>query len=599
MFLSIKKKIILSQMALFFTALGVLFVANYFSLKSEIEKVYFENISVLLFSQEQGIEDRLNKKFLILGRICESKEFQDYAVTNRDLALSKYFSKFKDEFSSISYLDQEGKAQVSVVEGSSTLDTQAFDLNDQRFLFSLLERKNEPAVKLRYSEGASVPMLDFYIARYQYFGDKFSGLIRASVPLEQFFAWISGEKPGKAGAYFLVDKESNILLSSISMNNFLGKFHVSGKEEGVLGLADAGSGVPYVLIGGRRFLFEYTQIKSLECFLVAVLPYAEITRPVYIIRNSYLAVSLVLFLLVIFFVCLLTQYIVAPIRELVLSVGKVAQGDFSVRMKISGHDEISLLVASFNKMAEALDQSVVSKVYMDSIIMNMQDMLMVVSFEKKILFVNEALCRLLGYKNEELIGLNMDILFLHKGMDLEKEVMNKKNYETIILSRFLSKVPVLLSCVFVEALSVKGRCFILTAKDITERKGLESALSEKEQLARDLIDIYPDAIVVTDEDLYIDIVNQAAILLFGCKDEREMIGRNFTDFVVMDDLPVVLAAKNRTDVSKGKEITVKKDSGSLAFVAFNMGVIGGRENNKKIIFLIRDISSQKKSDLGL
>lgn len=49
-------------------------------------------------------------------------------------------------------------------------------------------------------------------------------------------------------------------------------------------------------------------------------------------------------------------YLSKPLRRLKLAAGKVATGDFSIRVKVSSRDEIGKLAESFNYMAEALQK---------------------------------------------------------------------------------------------------------------------------------------------------------------------------------------------------------------------------------------------------
>jgi len=592
---SLGRKIFFSQAVLFFTVLTVIFSTSYFSMRGEIKKIYSRHMSEMLVYHEIEIKEAIDKKFLILERICESREFNDYSMTNRDLPLVQYFSKFNEEFKSLSYINKEGKTEVMAADGKRLLGFTADIPLKQYSWNNLLELKNKPVVELRYSSGGGVSALDFYMASFQYFGDKFVGGIWGSVPLDQFFSRIYQQQLGATRVYFLVDKQSNILFSSGIINGFPGNFNFSkiynfssGESNGEFSAS----------ISGKPYLFRYRLLKSPECFLVAAVSFAEMMNPVYKLRNAYLFIFSGLFMVTIVFIYVLTQRIVAPIKRLVYAAGRVAQGDFSLRIGISSNDETGLLVSSFNKMVETLNKSVVSKAYLDSIIMNMQDLLLVISLEKKIILVNEALCRLLGYKSDELIGLSVDVILSPKQRAADKGFLNKTNYEAIFVSRFLQEVPVLLSCAHVNKSKGQEEYFVLTAKDIPERKIFESALQEKEKLYRDLINIYPQAIIVTDKDFYISMINQWAVSLFGGRNAEEIIGRSFMDFVVMDDLAVILNVKNNVSGSKEAEITMRKENDTLVPVEFIMKTIGDIASGEKLVFLLCDISLDKRSNPG-
>ena len=84
----------------------------------------------------------------------------------------------------------------------------------------------------------------------------------------------------------------------------------------------------------------------------------------------------------------------------------------SVKYVLSG--EIQTLVDSFNKMGEDLMETTVSKDYVDDILKNMLDSLIVINPDGTIKTVNRATCNLLGYKEEELVGENFSLVIIDK-----------------------------------------------------------------------------------------------------------------------------------------------------------------------------------------
>jgi two-component system nitrate/nitrite sensor histidine kinase NarX len=50
------------------------------------------------------------------------------------------------------------------------------------------------------------------------------------------------------------------------------------------------------------------------------------------------------------------KYVVGPLHQLVIMASRVRTGDFSMRLDSSGEDELSLLAATFNDMAESLEE---------------------------------------------------------------------------------------------------------------------------------------------------------------------------------------------------------------------------------------------------
>ena len=69
-------------------------------------------------------------------------------------------------------------------------------------------------------------------------------------------------------------------------------------------------------------------------------------------------------------------------------------------------------------------------------------------------------------------------------------------------------------------------------RDITDRKNAEIALRESEEKLRNILYSSPDAITVSDLRGYITECNQAALEIFDCTSEDELIGRNAIDLVI-------------------------------------------------------------------
>jgi diguanylate cyclase (GGDEF)-like protein/PAS domain S-box-containing protein len=93
----------------------------------------------------------------------------------------------------------------------------------------------------------------------------------------------------------------------------------------------------------------------------------------------------------------------APLRELVASSRRLAEGDFSYRAPSHGRDELGELTSAFNEMAGKLQATTVSRRYMESIVNSMGEALLVIS-QGRIKTANPAAERLLGYHPGGLAG---------------------------------------------------------------------------------------------------------------------------------------------------------------------------------------------------
>ena len=100
----------------------------------------------------------------------------------------------------------------------------------------------------------------------------------------------------------------------------------------------------------------------------------------------------------------LSRSIGAPLAELKTAALQIGKGRLETRLKNRSHDEIGMLAATFNRMAEDLQATTVSKAYVDNILESMSEMLIVTDSALTIRLVNGAALTQLGFTADELIG---------------------------------------------------------------------------------------------------------------------------------------------------------------------------------------------------
>ena len=113
----------------------------------------------------------------------------------------------------------------------------------------------------------------------------------------------------------------------------------------------------------------------------------------------------------------LSRSISQPLKDLTAAAKEIGKGHLGSKIPITSRDEIGQLARVFNKMANDLSQTTVSKDYVDGIIKSMGDALLVTSSDGLIVTVNAATCRLLGYTESELIGKPEHATLQHSRQD--------------------------------------------------------------------------------------------------------------------------------------------------------------------------------------
>jgi PAS domain S-box-containing protein len=179
----------------------------------------------------------------------------------------------------------------------------------------------------------------------------------------------------------------------------------------------------------------------------------------------------------------LRKIILTPIMELADASARLATGDLSTQVTVVTTGELQVLVDSFNRMASDLNRTTVSRDYVNNIIRSMNDTLVVISPDNNIILANTALCALLGYKDDELIGKPLETIIDDNSFSsaIICDVFVKGLVNTVEMSyrtRNGERIPVLFSSTLFS-IDNKVQGSICVATDITDRKKIEQELQRK------------------------------------------------------------------------------------------------------------------------
>jgi|GEM_PF-723395 len=188
----------------------------------------------------------------------------------------------------------------------------------------------------------------------------------------------------------------------------------------------------------------------------------------------------------------LSRSISRPILALKSAARELGQGNLEMRVDVRSRDEIGILAATFNRMAEELAASTVSVSNLNNVIDSMAGALLILAPDETIRSVNPAALNLLGYGAGELVGRpfaticpNGDVSAVQPSeggiVSVAEKVFCKKNGSTL---------PVSFSGTALrdDVGSVRG--FVCVAQDLTKHKQMEAelrrSLSDKEMLLREV-----------------------------------------------------------------------------------------------------------------
>ncbi|MFL6208776.1 MAG: HAMP domain-containing protein [Pyrinomonadaceae bacterium] len=197
--------------------------------------------------------------------------------------------------------------------------------------------------------------------------------------------------------------------------------------------------------------------------------------------------------------------ITRPVRQLAEATQRIAAGDFSARLGVKSKDEIGQLSRSFNSMVETLQGTTVSKDYVDGILCSMSNSLVVASADGRIVTVNTATCRMLGYMEAELKGWPLAMLFAPddepESTDLD-DADTAGDVERIYLAKDGRRIPISSSRTALWLDSSQTQGTVCLAKDITEQKRAEA---ERQVIS----DIVKGVITTTNLDELLNLARHA------------------------------------------------------------------------------------------
>lgn len=221
--------------------------------------------------------------------------------------------------------------------------------------------------------------------------------------------------------------------------------------------------------------------------------------------------------------------------------------------------------------------------------------------------VNKALCKMLGYSEEELIGKQF-ARFLHPGEKKEilklfwnawKDPQKEAYLEFRVIHKdghalWLYSKPTL----FMYKNKIAGFNAIIT--DITEHKRAEEKLKESEELYRDIIELAPDGILTMDLKGVIKSINASFLKLTGFSREQ-IVNKHFTKLptIRLRDMPKYIKMFNSLimgEIPKPFEFKWVHKDGSLHIGEIHVSPMKKRGKTTGFQAITRDITDRKQAE---
>jgi diguanylate cyclase (GGDEF)-like protein/PAS domain S-box-containing protein len=170
----------------------------------------------------------------------------------------------------------------------------------------------------------------------------------------------------------------------------------------------------------------------------------------------------------------IARQLAKPISALVSSADRIGQGDYTRPLAVVRHDELGDLQFALERMRQKLNETTITKNYLNTVLNSLSDAVFVTSPEGIVKSCNEATQRLLGYQEADLLGKPL-VSFIdeaHRGaLDLTNSASEAR--ETVLRTASGQTIPVSMagSAITSEDPQFQGNIYV--ARNITERKRAE------------------------------------------------------------------------------------------------------------------------------
>ncbi len=340
--------------------------------------------------------------------------------------------------------------------------------------------------------------------------------------------------------------------------------------------------------GGDQFI-SYLHVDKRENFVYEVgFPYTSYRaylHPSAIKFNN--ALLAILFIVIFGFNLFFRGVLTAPLRRLVEGLKDIGRGKLDVQIPAKLGDEIGFVSANFNQMADTirrtrdsleeyavtLEQKVedrtralkTSEERYRTILENIQDGYYEVDLRGHMVFMNESLCRIMGYSQEEVLGKSYRVFTDEKTSGDIFTIFNRV-YATrvpsgafdypVITKNGERRVTEAVTSLITDH-DGNGTGFRGILRDVTDRKKAEEALQESEEKYRNFVESATDGIFRNDlagNFLYVNPSGQK-LLGYGA---NEVLKINYRDLVLPEH-------RNRVLTHYRAQFAEKKDETYIEF----------------------------------
>jgi len=254
------------------------------------------------------------------------------------------------------------------------------------------------------------------------------------------------------------------------------------------------------------------------------------------------------------------------------------------------------------------------KTALKNILMNINDFIILLDQNGKIIEVNEELINILKVKKENIQANNIDLILNNKRTNIEEMINKIKQNKTIttevqLINKFNEKIPINIYATILIDRYNEINCFLIVGHDIRESQELEIEKAERKVTQNSLfesalqykttIDAMSDFIHVIDKDYVVTLCNKELIDFLEKirKGKSPVIGENL--FTVFPELGEKQLNEYKKVFEKGDMIISEHEvnfTGNILITETRKIPVKEKEKVIKIVTITRDITIEKKNE---
>ena len=296
------------------------------------------------------------KRIVNMALSVKSTGVGDAANQVQDVStdMKSQFSSMGNHYQGVFIADVNGQVYTGILENGS--EYKGIDVSNQKYFQSVRQNGDALISEMTVSKATGKPVV-LACAAIKSSGGEFLGLLGTVIKADYFTRLISERKIGSTGYGYMIDKTGDFIAHP--KNEYILKLNATrfSEMEAINKKMIAGeSGVESYVFKGTSKIAGFAPVGVNGWSICATQNASEFLAASTAIRNSNIVVAVVAGILTALVVLLAAKGIVKPINSAVAGLKDIAQGegDLTMRLPVTSHDEVGELSRWFNTFIEKL-----------------------------------------------------------------------------------------------------------------------------------------------------------------------------------------------------------------------------------------------------